>query len=254
MVTYILILNILGRSSDHILITNNKEKENILYLKIYVDERKKKMYLDNQPILQKLYSIAVWISRLAIVNILWILFTIAGLVIFGIGPSTIAMSIIINRWINKDESFPIFSVFIKAYKKHFMSANFISLIMIIIGYVVVFNFNFTRVHNLSYVYISLAGAIGIIYFLMAITIFPLYANNATNISELFKTNLLFIVSYPLNTLILFLATTGLIIIQLFMPGLIFFFSGSTIVFVATLRVHRAIDKTSRIQQMEIIDQ
>lgn len=40
-------------------------------------------------IMRGLYTVTEWIYRFAIVNLLWILFTIAGLVIFGFFPATL---------------------------------------------------------------------------------------------------------------------------------------------------------------------
>lgn len=209
------------------------------------------MFFDNQPILQKLYLLTIWISRLALVNLLWIFFTLMGLIIFGLGPSTTAMAVVINRWVNGEENFKMFSLFKKIYLNYFIKTNIIFLIISLIGYVIVFNFNFTQIHDPSYFFVALTGAIGLIYILMTLMTFPLYANNAVSIIELFKTNVLFIVGYPLNSLIILIASTGLIIIQLFMPGLLFFFSGSAIMFITTLRIHKAISKTKEIQKLEV---
>lgn len=83
------------------------------------------MFFDNQPILQKLYLLTVWISRLALVNLLWILFTFLGLVVFGLGPSTTAMAVVINRWINGEENFSMLSLFKKIYFNYFIKTNII---------------------------------------------------------------------------------------------------------------------------------
>lgn len=207
------------------------------------------MIFENKPILNKLYTACVWISRLAIVNLCWLLFSLLGLIIFGIGPATIAMTVVINRWILEDKNLRPFSVFFSVYKKYFIKANVISLTIMVIGSIIGFNIYFTILHDLPIYVKSLAGGMGIVFFLSATITFPLYVNNEVTFFQLFKASLLFIVGYPINSFIIFAATVGLIMIQLFMPGLIFFFSGSAISFVTILRTHKAIEKTKQIQQI-----
>lgn len=204
---------------------------------------------ENKPILKKMYTASIWISRLAIINLLWLAFSILGLIVFGIGPATIAMTVVINRWIVGEEDLRPFPLFFSIYKKYFIKANIISLIVMIIGFITGFNVYFTLIHNLPIYTKSLAGGAAIVFFLIAVVIFPLYSNNETPFSQLFKTCLFFIVGYPINSLIILAATIGLITIQLFMPGLMFFFSGSAVTFFSILRIHKAIEKTRKIQQI-----
>ncbi|MEY8751913.1 YesL family protein [Alkalicoccobacillus gibsonii] len=205
------------------------------------------MYLENQPILQKLYMLAVWISRLAIVNVLWIIFTIFGLGIFGFGPATAAMSSVISRWISSDQSFSVFRHFTNVYRNQFLKTNLIFLSSALIGAVLVYNYFFIQANNLPFFYSVITIVMGMTHLLISITIIPLYINNHVSILELFKTSALFVIGYPLNSLVIVLAISGLILIQLFMPGLLFFFSGSAITFVVVLRIQKVLEKTRAIQ-------
>ncbi|BDG36084.1 DUF624 domain-containing protein [Saccharococcus caldoxylosilyticus] len=47
----------------------------------------------------KLYRVCEWITRLACINILWMLFTLAGLIVFGIAPATVALFTIVRKWL-----------------------------------------------------------------------------------------------------------------------------------------------------------
>ncbi|SEO87953.1 Uncharacterized membrane protein YesL [Amphibacillus marinus] len=205
------------------------------------------MYLENQPILQKLYTLAIWISRLATVNLLWLSFTVLGLGLFGIGPATAAMSAVISRWIDSDISFSIVRVFVSVFRKYFFKTNLIFLSLALIASVLVYNYAFIEANNLPVFYRVVTLAMGVIHLLMSIIIIPLYTNNDVGIVTLFKTSALFVVGYPVNSIIIAVTAAGLIIIQLFMPGLLFFFSGSGITFVVVLRMKKAIAKTRAIQ-------
>lgn len=191
--------------------------------------------------------LAVWISRLAIVNVLWIIFTIFGLGIFGFGPATAAMSSVISRWISSDQSFSVFRHFTNVYRNQFLKTNLIFLSSALIGAVLVYNYFFIQANNLPFFYSVITIVMGMTHLLISITIIPLYINNHVSILELFKTSALFVIGYPLNSMVIVLAIGGLILIQLFMPGLLFFFSGSAITFVVVLRIQKVLEKTRAIQ-------
>jgi uncharacterized membrane protein YesL len=54
------------------------------------------------------YRFCEWVTRLAYLNLLWIMFSLAGLVVFGVMPSTIAMYTVTRRWLTEDVDIPIF--------------------------------------------------------------------------------------------------------------------------------------------------
>ncbi|WP_067841884.1 YesL family protein [Amphibacillus sediminis] len=206
------------------------------------------MFLDNQPILQKLYMLTIWISRLATVNLLWLIFTLLGLGLFGIGPATLAMSVVISRWIDRDDSFSVLKVFINVYRKYFFKSNLICLLLVLVSGMLVYNYLFIEINSFPMFYRVITVAMGILHVLISLIIIPLYTNNEVGIIELFKTSALFVIGYPINSLVIAVATAGLIVIQLFMPGLLFFFSGSSMIFVVILRIKRALEKTKELQQ------
>lgn len=58
-----------------------------------------------------IYHISNWIMRLAYVNFLWILFTLAGFIVFGFFPATIATFAVVRKWIFDTTDIPIFTTF-----------------------------------------------------------------------------------------------------------------------------------------------
>ena len=57
-----------------------------------------------------IYNVLEWITRFAYLNLLWILFSLAGGVIFGFFPATIAMFAIAREWLkgNRNTNFNTF--------------------------------------------------------------------------------------------------------------------------------------------------
>lgn len=66
--------------------------------------------------------------NLILLNILWVAFTLLGLVIFGLFPATIALFAVIRKWILENEDTPILQEFIKRYKAEFKMANVIGIL------------------------------------------------------------------------------------------------------------------------------
>ena len=77
--------------------------------------------------------------KITYVNILWIFFSIAGLVVLGIVPSTVALYGVIRKWVMKETEVPVFKTFFNIYKTEFVKSNVLGILMGIIGYVLFFN-------------------------------------------------------------------------------------------------------------------
>ena len=77
--------------------------------------------------LRKIYDISAWITRLMYVNLLWILFMLAGLIVMGVFPSTTAMFSVTRKWILGETDTPVFHTFWKAYKQNFLQSNLVGL-------------------------------------------------------------------------------------------------------------------------------
>ncbi|KPC99769.1 hypothetical protein LR69_02005 [Geobacillus sp. BCO2] len=78
----------------------------------------------------KLYRACEWITRLAYINLLWLVFTVFGLVILGIAPATVALFTIVRKWLLfHDHDVPVLKTFVRTYKGEFWRANRIGLLL-----------------------------------------------------------------------------------------------------------------------------
>lgn len=64
-----------------------------------------------------------WAVKLAYLNILWILFSLLGLGIFGIGPATVSMFAIIRKRLRYGTDFSMTKEFVEIYQRNFWYAN-----------------------------------------------------------------------------------------------------------------------------------
>jgi uncharacterized membrane protein YesL len=112
------------------------------------------------------------ILNLVYVNFLWVLFTLLGLIIFGIGPSTYALVSICRQWIRGNQNVSVFKAFWKYYKENFKESVFISWIYLVAGLVLTVD-----LLNVTNWYVRAAlFVISFIYLLSLIYIFPIMAH------------------------------------------------------------------------------
>ncbi|WP_067842600.1 YesL family protein [Amphibacillus sediminis] len=70
-----------------------------------------------------LLRLCEWLAKLAYINLLWLLFTLIGLVILGLGPATVSAFIVIRRMLHGQQNQTIWNSFTSAYRENFWLAN-----------------------------------------------------------------------------------------------------------------------------------
>ncbi|HET7616371.1 MAG TPA: DUF624 domain-containing protein, partial [Bacillales bacterium] len=81
-----------------------------------------------------------WLTRLAYINILWLLFTLAGLVVFGFGPATNAMFALMRKWLlYPEEDVPVWKTFYRIYRSEFVRSNVLTSIVFLLGVILYFD-------------------------------------------------------------------------------------------------------------------
>ncbi|GIN70669.1 hypothetical protein J14TS2_11440 [Bacillus sp. J14TS2] len=187
------------------------------------------------PIMEKIHYICDWCMRLAYVNLLWILFTLIGLIILGIGPSTQAMFAVTRKWVMEGKEIPIFSTFWSSYRTEFIKSNMLFSILFVIGYVLFFDFRFL-IHFEGWLYTVLTAGLAsimIIYLFTALFTYPMFAHYNIKIAQYLRYSFLIVISHPLQLLLLTIIIVPIVFIFLIFPGLLLFFSGSVISLVIT---------------------
>src|SRR5690606_8549617 len=81
-----------------------------------------------------------WITRLVVLNLLWIFYTIIGLVVGGIFPATLSVLKIFRKWIIGEEEVPLWSTFRQEYRRDFIKSNIIGWILTLSGMILFMNY------------------------------------------------------------------------------------------------------------------
>lgn len=180
------------------------------------------------------YRVAEWVTRFAYVNLLWVAFTVFGLILFGFLPSTVAMFAVVRKWTMGEKDVPIFTLFWKTYKKEFIKANLLGYILLIIGYVLSMEFRVLQTQTAMPYFIASFGVIAqfILYAVVLMYFFPIFVHFNLTAKQYFKWPFIIGIGHPILTVFL-VVVVGLIHYVAFntIPGILFFFGGSVTAFI-----------------------
>lgn len=162
------------------------------------------------------------VVNLAYVNLLWILFTLLGGIVFGIYPATTALLAIIRRWTVHRESMPVFKTFWEIYKTEFFKSNVIGFFIMSIGAILLIDIMFFKqIHPLLYMMFIM---LFILYLLTCCFIIPMYVHYDLKLSDYFKKSFILIVTKPVSSILMIVILIFMTVSTFYLPGIIPFFS------------------------------
>jgi uncharacterized membrane protein YesL len=199
-----------------------------------------------------IYFLSIWISRLAILNLLWITFTIAGLVLLGFFPATVAMFTLIRKWIFTKEDPPLFRTFWSVFRTEFIKANKFGLIPVVIGAFIYVDFKVLTLYDhwiFTLIHVVLIGVM-ILYFLSITFLFPVYVHYEAGNFENLKNSFILAVIKPLTSISVLLCSLIIIYVTIMFPALAVFFTGSVISLISISMTNREMRKLHKAKDGE----
>jgi uncharacterized membrane protein YesL len=168
-----------------------------------------------------------WIVRLVWTNILWFVFIVAGLGIFGIMPATVALFTVTRKWKMGDLDVSILKVFKETFRKEFVRSNILGLIFAAIGCFLYIDLKIAENMEgtfsvILYVFISF---IILLYLNALLHFFPVYVHFKYSLRDYIKQSFIISIISPVSTILMAagLFFIGYLIVN--MPGLLPFISG-----------------------------
>lgn len=122
--------------------------------------------MSSQYIVNSLDKIFIWITRLVVINVLWVFYTMMGLIIGGVFPATLSVLKIFRLWIMGDKQVPIWSTFKQEYRRGFIKSNIIGWILAFAGAILFLN----------YLVIKSVGDINIVFYVAFYLLILFYIN------------------------------------------------------------------------------
>jgi uncharacterized membrane protein YesL len=174
------------------------------------------------------YSATEWITKFAYINLLWIGFSIVGLLIFGFFPATVSLFTVVRKWLMGERDIPIFRTFLDTYKKEFIKSNLLGLIVMFTAGLIVLDFVYMKSNGTSLtkvIHIPLYMFI-FIFALTTLYLFPVYVHYDLKLLQLIKNSFFMILINPISTLVIIISGVTIFFVLKFIPGLGFFFGGS----------------------------
>lgn len=198
----------------------------------------------------KLFWFCEWIMRLAFVNILWILFTASGLIIFGIMPASVAVFAVARKWITKGTDIPIFKTFFYAFKTEWLKSNNLGLILGLSGGFLFFDLVYIRTipGPLQSALMVLLMIAFLFYIMTCLFILPVYVHYDLKLGQYIKHA--FLIGVSNMWLFLVMIAGGALLAALFyiLPGLAPFFAIALPAFVFMLCSLQAFNRIEQKQR------
>lgn len=174
------------------------------------------------------YSTTEWITKFAYINLLWIGFSLAGLIVLGFFPATIAMFTIIRKWLKGEADIPIFQTFWTTWKSEFFRSNGLGLLVTAVGGLIALNLVFINSSGNSFanviqipIYLFMFTATLTIFYL-----FPVYVHYELKLFQMVKNSFLMMLISPIENIVMIAGIIAVIFVVKFIPALGFFFGGS----------------------------
>jgi uncharacterized membrane protein YesL len=201
-------------------------------------------------VINKAYTGCEWVMKLAYVNILWVLFSLSGLFLFGMSPASVALFTILRKWLINETDIPIFRTFLDTYKKEFIKANKIGWLMAMIGMFLYIDFKFiiNMGATIQYVLSVPLLIITILYFITMLYIFPVYVSYELGMVQYIK-NSFYIGIINMHITILMIAATFLLgILYTYIPGVVPFFSVSLVALIVMIGAKQSFQRIEEKQK------
>ncbi|MFB3168629.1 YesL family protein [Neobacillus sp. 179-C4.2 HS] len=207
--------------------------------------------MDTSGFLGSLNKLLVWISRLAFLNLLWISFSLLGLVIFGFFPATVAMFAVARKWMLGNDEMSIFKTFWTAYKREFLKSNILGVIIVAIGLILYIDFQFVQ-HAAnsfaSFLYVPFF-IITLIFISMLFYIIPIFVHYDMKLSQVIKNSFFVMIMNPLSTFYMLIGSFGILFVLSYAPPICLLYSGNLLALFIMKPATNAFDKINQKSQL-----
>lgn len=191
-----------------------------------------------------IYSVTEWITRFAYVNLLWILFSLLGAVVFGLFPATTAMFAVTRQWLRGNTDEPVLKTFWDYYRKDFWKSNVVGLFVAGIAALIAIDILFIQANGgsgLGWTNVPLF-AFMLLFLLFLFFLFPTFVHFDMKPGKVIKNAFLLMLVNPLHSVIILLCLVPLFFIMQLVPALAVIFGGSLYAFITMWVCLQAFDK------------
>jgi uncharacterized membrane protein YesL len=212
--------------------------------------------MDTSGFLGGFNKLLEWISRLAYLNLLWISFSLLGLIIFGFFPATVAMFAVVRKWMLGNDELSIFKTFWTSYKREFIKSNLLGLIIIALGLILYIDYHFIINSPSGFVSILYVPffIITFIFTSMLFYIIPIFVHYDMKICQVIKSSFFVMIMNPLSTFYMLIGTFGILFVLSYAPPICLLYSGNLLALFIMKPATNAFEKINQKSQLLIQEQ
>lgn len=192
-----------------------------------------------------IYLALEWITRLAYLNFLWVVFSLLGGILFGFYPATVSMFAVCREWLKGNTDLPLFKTFWNFYKKEFIKSNLLGVFISVLLLVIVLDIFYIQSspdEQLNWTYIPLF-AFMLLITLFLFYLFPVFVHYDIKVPHVIKNAFLLMLVNPLATAGIIFCLVPLFYLMTLLPALAFLFGGSLYAFLTMWMTMHAFTKT-----------
>ncbi|MFS0778553.1 YesL family protein [Neobacillus sp. 3P2-tot-E-2] len=209
--------------------------------------------MDTSGFLGSFNKLFEWISRLAFLNLLWISFSLLGLIIFGFFPATVAMFAVVRKWMLGNDEMSIFKTFWTSYKREFIKSNILGVIITALGLILYIDYHFiinSPSGFVSNLYVPFF-IITFIFISMLFYIIPIFVHYDMKISQVIKSSFFVMIMNPLSTFYMLIGSFGILFVLSYVPPICLLYSGNLLALFIMKPATNAFEKINQKSQLLI---
>ncbi|RKL68231.1 hypothetical protein CR203_07025 [Salipaludibacillus neizhouensis] len=205
--------------------------------------------------MEKLDSFARIFTKFALLNILWLFFTVLGLGVLGLFPATVAMFSISRKWIQGDRDIPVVKTFWTMFKSNFMKANIYGWMIALAGVVLYVNYLIiVAAGTETPIFVVIAFILVVIsYLLMIVSVIPVSIHFEGNGREILRKTSMFVLGRIHIALLFLLIVWTVGYMSLALPVFILFFSGSVLSYIMMWFFTQTLEKFEKKQALQMTE-
>jgi uncharacterized membrane protein YesL len=185
-------------------------------------------------VMGKVNVLCEWLFRLVLIQCYWVLFSLLGLVAFGLVPSTMAMFSVTRKLITNNGDVPLFQTFKESFFSQFWKGTGIGAILLIVTAILYVDYRFFIEHETLSAVAILILTISFFAGMIVCFLFPIYAHYDVGVWEGIKKSVFVCLSHFHYGLLSMVGVGLLVGLYVMFSGLLILIGGSTIAMFLTI--------------------
>ncbi|SFQ35120.1 YesL family protein [Salibacterium halotolerans] len=177
------------------------------------------------------FSICEWLARLAIINMFWLLFTAAGLGLFGWAPATAAActvmrSAFLNGGMADQDTRSVFREFKSVFQNEFVQSNIIGFLLLWGGALLIVSGWSMEAMDVPLLPRLILIAAASMFMLVLLLVFPIRTHMETSIQGAVRYSLVIGLANLPSMFIVLISVVLMLVLFIMIPGVLVFYGAS----------------------------